>query len=523
MKTIEVRDQVHLPLVRCVELVLSGVKFRLFRASITVTVISLAGAFLMTILGEGLIARQVAGVIDTHTAARRTLAFWVTRLSVPMTSMQLTEELGKSQRGDDRWLEFAAWGALSDEELSRLADLARRQATYEGYFEALGEGQRRPLVGRAQGEEIFALLQAPAKSAAFKEVLPTMSRQLPTSLDEFEKFLTDWQAAKGLRGRILEGNARAVDGMRKAHPKDFDPQRLLASADQRLPGTLSELGFRMSAGVVPVVREQAELSADAKRLANLLGEPVAGAQAVAPEAPAESNQETSDTESPAPRQTSRVLVKNLLARRLDVDIATVTVQMFYEEMKSSDGPRWLAGLLGKEKLEGLSEERIRQVARNALDQSKLETVEASVSQVAGEGGFMGLSPRTLALIAVSFFVCIVGIANAMLMSVTERFREIATMKCLGATDGFIMINFILESIMQGIAGGIIGLVLGFLLGTLRAWGSYGWMSLANFPAANLLAAAGLALGVSVIISALAAVYPAYAAARLAPMEAMRIE
>ena len=136
---------------------------------------------------------------------------------------------------------------------------------------------------------------------------------------------------------------------------------------------------------------------------------------------------------------------------------------------------------------------------------------------------LGFSNRTLALIAVSFLVCIVGIANAMLMSVMERFREIATMKCLGATDGFIMINFILESCMQGIAGGVIGGVLGLLLGALRSWAAYGWLAITEFPLLKVLEMGGISLGVGVLISALAAVYPAYTAARLAPMEAMRIE
>jgi ABC-type antimicrobial peptide transport system permease subunit len=127
------------------------------------------------------------------------------------------------------------------------------------------------------------------------------------------------------------------------------------------------------------------------------------------------------------------------------------------------------------------------------------------------------------LIAVSFLVCIVGIANAMLMSVTERFREIATMKCLGATDGFIMINFILESILQGVAGSIAGGLLGFLLGTVRAWVRYGSIAIVHFPLGDIFAALGISFAVGVVISAMAAVYPAWVAARLAPMEAMRIE
>jgi hypothetical protein len=171
-------------------------------------------------------------------------------------------------------------------------------------------------------------------------------------------------------------------------------------------------------------------------------------------------------------------------------------------------------------------ERIQTVARHRRSQDKLRDVEASILQsdvATDEAAFLGFSARTMWLIIVSFMVCVVGIANAMLMSVTERFREIATMKCLGATDGFIMINFILESCMQGLAGGVVGTVLGLLLGLLRSWLSYGLTALANVPWTEVFIIGGLSLVMGIVLSAVAAVYPAWVAARLAPMEAMRIE
>lgn len=171
----------------------------------------------------------------------------------------------------------------------------------------------------------------------------------------------------------------------------------------------------------------------------------------------------------------------------------------------------------------LTGERIQQVARHGIAEEKLRRVESTVREATGETGVLGFSNRTVWLLAVSMLVCVVGIANAMLMSVTERFREIATMKCLGATDGFIMLNFILESCMQGVAGGVVGALLGVLLGVLRSSWKYGWASMQHFPAGDVSVAAGLAVAMGVVISALAAVYPAWVAARLAPMEAMRIE
>jgi len=84
MKVIDVNKQVRLPLVKTVELVFSGVKFRLFRAMVTVVIISLAVAFLMTMLSQSVIARKVASAIDEQTAPRRLFVFWVSRLTQPM-------------------------------------------------------------------------------------------------------------------------------------------------------------------------------------------------------------------------------------------------------------------------------------------------------------------------------------------------------------------------------------------------------------------------------------------------------
>ena len=111
----------------------------------------------------------------------------------------------------------------------------------------------------------------------------------------------------------------------------------------------------------------------------------------------------------------------------------------------------------------------------------------------------------------------------MLMSVTERFREFATMTCLGALDGVIMVMFVVESSLQGLAGGLVGVVLGLLLGIIRSLWGFGTLALVNLPGTLLLASAGICVAAGVVLAAMAAVYPAWVAARLAPMEAMRIE
>jgi hypothetical protein len=171
----------------------------------------------------------------------------------------------------------------------------------------------------------------------------------------------------------------------------------------------------------------------------------------------------------------------------------------------------------------MSADLIARVANWKLREKELANIEAKVSQATDMESGSAFSSRTIALIAVSFLVCMVGIINAMLMSVADRFREIATMKCLGATDGFIMLNFMLESAVQGVVGGVIGALLGTALGILRSGLAYGSMAMGHLPGLSLLSAAAASFGLGVILSVLAAVYPAFVAARLAPMEAMRIE
>ena len=66
----------------------------------------------------------------------------------------------------------------------------------------------------------------------------------------------------------------------------------------------------------------------------------------------------------------------------------------------------------------------------------------------------GISTKDIWLIIMSLIVCVVGIANSMLMAVTERFQEIGTMKCLGALDRFVVRLFLLESGFQGLSGAL---------------------------------------------------------------------
>jgi hypothetical protein len=135
-----------------------------------------------------------------------------------------------------------------------------------------------------------------------------------------------------------------------------------------------------------------------------------------------------------------------------------------------------------------------------------------------------LSPTAVWLIVISLLVCGVGISNAMLMSVTERFREIGTMKCLGALDGFIVKLFLLESTFQGVAGTLIGVVIGLIVTLVFGIASFGWTAVVGyFPVLGVSLVASYALVIGAALSVAASVMPALRAARMAPVEAMRVE
>ena len=141
----------------------------------------------------------------------------------------------------------------------------------------------------------------------------------------------------------------------------------------------------------------------------------------------------------------------------------------------------------------------------------------------GEEQETGISTKDKWLIIMSLIVCVVGITNSMLMSVTERYREIGTMKCLGALDHFVVILFLLESGFQGFAGALAGALIGLVASLLMGLANFGLDIFMDFPLLSVLL---WILGASVLgmlLAVVGAAFPAWRAAKLPPAEAMRTE
>lgn len=117
---------------------------------------------------------------------------------------------------------------------------------------------------------------------------------------------------------------------------------------------------------------------------------------------------------------------------------------------------------------------------------------------------------------ISLVVGGIGVMNIMLVSITERTREIGTRKALGATNGSIRVQFIIESVVICIIGGVLGIAVGVGLGAIGA-------RILGYAAAPSLGVIALAVTFSGAIGVFFGYYPANKAARLDPIEALRYE
>ena len=145
---------------------------------------------------------------------------------------------------------------------------------------------------------------------------------------------------------------------------------------------------------------------------------------------------------------------------------------------------------------------------------KANSVESFASQVNQTMGTIKLAIGGIA--AISLLVGGIGVMNILLVSVTERTREIGIRKALGATNKDIRLQFIIESIIICIIGGVIGILLGTVLG-------YGASILLKAKTLPSIGSIIVAVGFSMAIGIFFGYYPANKAAKLDPIDALRYE
>lgn len=157
---------------------------------------------------------------------------------------------------------------------------------------------------------------------------------------------------------------------------------------------------------------------------------------------------------------------------------------------------------------------------------KVYRIDSSESILGVFNGVIGVGGAILAAIAaLSLLVGGIGIMNIMLVSVTERTREIGLRKAVGARRGSILVQFLIESGTLSLVGGLIGMGIAFFLGQLvsiatmvQHWPKDGGLT-APFPITAAIIAAGFSAAIGMIFG----FYPAMAASKLDPIVALRTE
>lgn len=173
-----------------------------------------------------------------------------------------------------------------------------------------------------------------------------------------------------------------------------------------------------------------------------------------------------------------------------------------------------------EKVDAVSEE-ITAILRDRHNIAEGEALDFNINTSKDTQSTLSSVTTTLTamlggIASISLIVGGIGIMNIMMVTVTERTKEIGLLKAIGAEKKDILIQFLIESIVLTVTGGIIGIILGEVLAFLIS-------KLISIPFVFQLNSILLAVGVSTAIGVIFGLYPAQRAAKLSPIDALRYE
>jgi len=457
---------------------------------VSVVVIAVAVAFFMNVLSVALIQQSIVQGALKRVRQSRRAAVWVTRLSQPGTVETILTELGAVPADKRIIQESRNFAGLSEAQTAALIENAQLMTSYLNYFNRIDYGHRRVLIHGTEGIRTFDHLRSPKEWTRFEEAMNSL--RLPrfvTPVAEFHAFLDRWPSIRETALLIRKGREKAIARISKSLGKHNLLERL-TETDGTFGDCIRESGFAFDRQTAGIVRKQARRI----QLAAIFEESIA-----------------------------RQDIRQAVAARLNTQPNEISPSMLWNLLSHQRDASWYLDILHKS---GLTEidakpEHVIQLATIRKEERVLSRAEGLMEKAGAD--FTGLGRRTKWLLFVSMLVCAVGITNAMLMSVTERFREIATLKCLGALDGSIMAMFVLEASLLGAIGGFLGTVVGTSIGLSRMLIGFGSFTVKVMPLSEILTAMLISTGLGIVLAGAAAVFPSLKAARLAPMEAMRIE
>jgi putative ABC transport system permease protein len=420
----------------------------------------------------------------------RTLGEWVSRVTTVESSDIIFRNvlLGQTERSS----EYRLWAGFTESEFSQFSEICQRINQFDQYFNHLTLSSRSVLLSDGDSRALLFQLADSSRFAVFANLVKDLRLPLPLgSLDELGKLVHEdtKNLSTGL-SRIQAGQEERSTRINQILDT-LTFQQAICNESPALVGALRAEGFVFPDELADKLATQAHLELDYLSIKAAL---------------------------------EQVTLKALVARRIGVNQTDVSSDKVLAWVSNEKKALWLNEKIAEfsPSHRFLTKERIFAVAQDLKRSRSLEKALGEEQPIKRKGIF-SLPAETLLLILVSFLVCIIGISNTMLMSVTDRFSEIATMKCLGAMDGFIMLLYVLEAMFQGVAGSVIGVFLGLCIAFIRGYASFGGILFEAMPYFDMLIIAGLSFLTGILIAGLAATWPSWAAARLAPMEAMRVE
>jgi hypothetical protein len=487
-RIIDVKPQTKLSLQKSLRFCTRGIAYRLFRSSLTLAVVVVAVAFFMVLLTESVIIGSVATGIRGQTVELREADQFMAHVTSLPSLQSLRNKLSAAADDEAAITEYARVSGVTDTDIANLTASCAAERQYLKFFADLSVGKRSILIKRLIGSAIFEhLADDEAWSEFASDLVDMMSVRLPGGEDSFRTFLDEYDAYRSNLANFhttWHGSIKKLSIAMKPLVGETDAATWLADASpekraewQKL---VSEHGFDI---------EDAKLD----RVTDLL---------------------------------SIAVLKNRVVRALQTsDKRAAWKKAFKRSHGNEEKLLLLEDARANEILESAysADDRAKLVAQ-VTHESKLRTTTGRLEgKAAPEGETAMLSGRQIFLVVISFVVCMVGIANAMLMSITERFREIATMKCLGATDEFILSQFLIEAAIQGVIGGLVGMLVGLIIAIGKNGLLFGSVIFDFFPLTQVALAACFTIVAGVLLAMLASVYPSWTAARMAPMDAMRVE
>ncbi len=491
-REIDVKKQHRMSLVETFSLCIKGVKHRMLRSVLTLAVVMLAVAFFMFLLSESMFMRSTGRGVQAEISHERISQERLTKFLTPATESVTVRRLATARKhSDDHQLdEFAAVTGVSRHEIDTLAELALLEVTYINWLESIPSGKRTVLIRKSTGRAAIDFILSDIEGFRTR-LSPMIDLRIPGKVAGLERFLALYPDYANritvLNNRWNDQVALAIQVMEKFNLGEVSSlTSWIVNFDEgeseKWRMAIAELGFRFTVDDRQLMNSQIQASQECADLFKAL-----------------------NTKE----------IREAWAREFRESKPSTAEQKILK-MTDPKAIKLFEGLFDADLLERAS--------RKTLYEQRLVKLERKLSaSMAEEDGFLGLSGRQIFLLVISFVVCMVGISNAMLMSITERFREIATMKCLGATDRYILMQFMLEAAMQGFTGGLLGVVIGFAIAMLRGLTSFGSHLIVYWPWMDLVGSGIASLSAGVMLAILASIQPSWSASRMAPMEAMRVE